>query len=85
MEEGWGAEAENMSSGESMDVRFDQIDAMLTDPKSEINTDCLLVSSLAQLAGRTDPGGHTNPGHTNPGLRSGWRNARRCASPRYDA
>uniref|UniRef100_A0A674N2D5 Rho-associated protein kinase 1 n=1 Tax=Takifugu rubripes TaxID=31033 RepID=A0A674N2D5_TAKRU len=31
-----------MSSGESMDVRFEKIDAMLTDPKSEINTDCLL-------------------------------------------
>lgn len=27
-----------------MEVRFDKIDSMLKDPKSEINTDCLLVS-----------------------------------------
>uniref|UniRef100_A0A3Q2YLJ8 Rho-associated protein kinase 1 n=1 Tax=Hippocampus comes TaxID=109280 RepID=A0A3Q2YLJ8_HIPCM len=31
-----------MSSGESMEARFGKIDAMLKDPKSEINTDCLL-------------------------------------------
>ncbi|XP_034039314.1 rho-associated protein kinase 1 isoform X2 [Thalassophryne amazonica] len=31
-----------MSSGESMEARFDKIDVMLKDPKSEINTDCLL-------------------------------------------
>ncbi|KAM6918728.1 rho-associated protein kinase 1 isoform 2-T2 [Xenentodon cancila] len=31
-----------MSSGESMGARFEKIDAMLKDPKSEINTDCLL-------------------------------------------
>uniref|UniRef100_A0A673A2C5 Rho-associated protein kinase 1 n=1 Tax=Sphaeramia orbicularis TaxID=375764 RepID=A0A673A2C5_9TELE len=31
-----------MSAGESMEARFDKIDAMLKDPKSEINTDCLL-------------------------------------------
>ncbi|KAM9323612.1 rho-associated protein kinase 1 isoform 2-T2 [Pholidichthys leucotaenia] len=31
-----------MSSGESIEVRFEKIDAMLKDPKSEINTDCLL-------------------------------------------
>uniref|UniRef100_A0A7N9ATN2 Rho-associated protein kinase 1 n=1 Tax=Mastacembelus armatus TaxID=205130 RepID=A0A7N9ATN2_9TELE len=31
-----------MSSGESMVARFEKIDAMLSDPKSEINTDCLL-------------------------------------------
>lgn len=33
-----------------MEVRFEKIDAMLKDPKSEVNTDCLLVSSrLAAL------------------------------------
>ncbi|KAJ8272953.1 hypothetical protein GJAV_G00095440 [Gymnothorax javanicus] len=31
-----------MSSGESLEARFEKIDAMLKDPKSEINTDCLL-------------------------------------------
>ncbi|XP_030629893.1 rho-associated protein kinase 1 isoform X2 [Chanos chanos] len=31
-----------MSAGESLTARFDKIDAMLKDPKSEINTDCLL-------------------------------------------
>uniref|UniRef100_A0A4W4FBZ4 Rho-associated protein kinase 1 n=1 Tax=Electrophorus electricus TaxID=8005 RepID=A0A4W4FBZ4_ELEEL len=31
-----------MSSGESLTARFEKIDAMLKDPKSEINTDCLL-------------------------------------------
>ncbi|XP_028448589.1 rho-associated protein kinase 1 isoform X2 [Perca flavescens] len=31
-----------MSAGESVAARFDKIDAMLKDPKSEINTDCLL-------------------------------------------
>ncbi|XP_076149608.1 rho-associated protein kinase 1 isoform X1 [Alosa pseudoharengus] len=31
-----------MSSEESLAARFDKIDAMLKDPKSEINTDCLL-------------------------------------------
>ncbi|XP_068196519.1 rho-associated protein kinase 1 isoform X1 [Antennarius striatus] len=31
-----------MSAGESMEVRFEKIDAMLKDPKSEVNTDCLL-------------------------------------------
>uniref|UniRef100_A0A3P8RLE1 Rho-associated protein kinase 1 n=1 Tax=Amphiprion percula TaxID=161767 RepID=A0A3P8RLE1_AMPPE len=31
-----------MSAGESMEARFEKIDAMLKDPKSEINTDCLL-------------------------------------------
>lgn len=30
-----------------MEVRFEKIDAMLKDPKSEVNTDCLLVSSVA--------------------------------------
>lgn len=34
----------NMSAGESLTARFEKIDAMLKDPKSEINTDCLLVS-----------------------------------------
>ncbi|XP_066538255.1 rho-associated protein kinase 1 isoform X2 [Hoplias malabaricus] len=33
-----------MSSAESLTARFDKIDAMLKDPKSEINTDCLLDS-----------------------------------------
>lgn len=33
-----------MSAGESMGARFEKIDAMLKDPKSEVNTDCLLVS-----------------------------------------
>lgn len=32
-----------MSGGESLEARFGKIDAMLKDPKSEINTDCLLV------------------------------------------
>ncbi|XP_034559720.1 rho-associated protein kinase 1 isoform X2 [Notolabrus celidotus] len=31
-----------MSSGQSMEARFEKIDAMLKDPKSEVNTDCLL-------------------------------------------
>ncbi|XP_010765950.1 rho-associated protein kinase 1 [Notothenia coriiceps] len=31
-----------MSAGESMAARFEKIDAMLKDPKSEVNTDCLL-------------------------------------------
>lgn len=31
-----------MSTAESMEARFEKIDAMLKDPKSEINTDCLL-------------------------------------------
>ncbi|XP_048867908.1 rho-associated protein kinase 1 isoform X2 [Brienomyrus brachyistius] len=31
-----------MSAGESLEARFAKIDAMLKDPKSEINTDCLL-------------------------------------------
>ncbi|XP_053485930.1 rho-associated protein kinase 1 isoform X3 [Ictalurus furcatus] len=31
-----------MSAGESLSARFEKIDAMLKDPKSEINTDCLL-------------------------------------------
>lgn len=35
-----------MSSEESLAARFDKIDAMLKDPKSEVNTDCLLVSIL---------------------------------------
>lgn len=34
----------NMSAGESLTARFEKIDAMLKDPKSEINTDCLLDS-----------------------------------------
>ncbi|XP_056598998.1 rho-associated protein kinase 1 isoform X3 [Triplophysa dalaica] len=33
-----------MPLGESMTARFEKIDAMLKDPKSEINTDCLLDS-----------------------------------------
>ena len=33
-----------MSAGESLEARFEKIDAMLKDPKSEVNTDCLLVS-----------------------------------------
>ncbi|KAJ8012233.1 hypothetical protein DPEC_G00066560 [Dallia pectoralis] len=31
-----------MSAGESLEARFEKIDSMLKDPKSEINTDCLL-------------------------------------------
>ncbi|XP_060731357.1 rho-associated protein kinase 1 isoform X2 [Tachysurus vachellii] len=31
-----------MSAGESLSARFEKIDSMLKDPKSEINTDCLL-------------------------------------------
>ncbi|KAM4557215.1 rho-associated protein kinase 1 isoform 1-T1 [Fundulus diaphanus] len=31
-----------MSAGEAMEGRFGKIDAMLQDPKSEVNTDCLL-------------------------------------------
>uniref|UniRef100_A0A4W6C8N7 Rho-associated protein kinase 1 n=1 Tax=Lates calcarifer TaxID=8187 RepID=A0A4W6C8N7_LATCA len=31
-----------MSAGEGIEARFEKIDAMLKDPKSEINTDCLL-------------------------------------------
>uniref|UniRef100_A0AAQ4RKN1 Rho-associated protein kinase 1 n=1 Tax=Gasterosteus aculeatus aculeatus TaxID=481459 RepID=A0AAQ4RKN1_GASAC len=31
-----------MSAGESMAARFEKIDAMLKNPKSEVNTDCLL-------------------------------------------
>ncbi|KAB5578955.1 hypothetical protein PHYPO_G00188420 [Pangasianodon hypophthalmus] len=31
-----------MSAGESLSARFEKIDCMLKDPKSEINTDCLL-------------------------------------------
>lgn len=38
-----------MSAGESLEARFEKIDAMLKDPKSEINTDCLLVSTLASV------------------------------------
>lgn len=38
-----------MSAGESLEARFEKIDAMLKDPKSEINTDCLLVSKLASV------------------------------------
>ncbi|KAI4879836.1 hypothetical protein NFI96_016479, partial [Prochilodus magdalenae] len=34
-----------MSSGESLTARFEKIDAMLKDPKSEINTDCLLADT----------------------------------------
>ncbi len=34
----------NMSAGESLTARFEKIDAMLKDPRSEVNTDCLLVS-----------------------------------------
>uniref|UniRef100_A0A8C1AIM3 Rho-associated protein kinase 1 n=2 Tax=Cyprinus carpio TaxID=7962 RepID=A0A8C1AIM3_CYPCA len=34
----------NMSAGESLTARFEKIDAMLKDPRSEINTDCLLDS-----------------------------------------
>ncbi|XP_051768688.1 rho-associated protein kinase 1 isoform X2 [Ctenopharyngodon idella] len=34
----------NMSAGESLTARFEKIDAMLKDPKSEVNTDCLLDS-----------------------------------------
>uniref|UniRef100_A0A671LF79 Rho-associated protein kinase 1 n=1 Tax=Sinocyclocheilus anshuiensis TaxID=1608454 RepID=A0A671LF79_9TELE len=33
-----------MSAGESLTARFEKIDAMLKDPRSEINTDCLLDS-----------------------------------------
>lgn len=33
-----------MSIGESLTARFEKIDAMLKDPKSEVNTDCLLDS-----------------------------------------
>ncbi|RXN27741.1 rho-associated kinase 1 isoform X1 [Labeo rohita] len=33
-----------MSAGESLTARFEKIDAMLKDPKSEVNTDCLLDS-----------------------------------------
>lgn len=33
-----------MSAGENLSARFEKIDSMLKDPKSEINTDCLLVS-----------------------------------------
>ncbi|XP_062850624.1 rho-associated protein kinase 1 isoform X2 [Trichomycterus rosablanca] len=32
----------NMSAEETLSARFEKIDAMLSDPKSEINTDCLL-------------------------------------------
>ncbi|XP_030068754.1 rho-associated protein kinase 1 isoform X1 [Microcaecilia unicolor] len=31
-----------MSTGESCETRFEKIDALLRDPKSEVNTDCLL-------------------------------------------
>ncbi|KAM6948964.1 rho-associated protein kinase 1 [Aplochiton taeniatus] len=31
-----------MSAGESLEARFEKIDAMLKNPKSEVNTDCLL-------------------------------------------
>uniref|UniRef100_A0AAX7TQ65 Rho-associated protein kinase 1 n=1 Tax=Astatotilapia calliptera TaxID=8154 RepID=A0AAX7TQ65_ASTCA len=34
--------AAKMSAGDTMEARFEKIDAMLKDPKSEINTDCLL-------------------------------------------
>uniref|UniRef100_A0A673LVZ4 non-specific serine/threonine protein kinase n=1 Tax=Sinocyclocheilus rhinocerous TaxID=307959 RepID=A0A673LVZ4_9TELE len=39
----------NMSAGETLTARFEKIDAMLKDPKSEINTDCLLSLSKLQI------------------------------------
>uniref|UniRef100_A0A673M631 non-specific serine/threonine protein kinase n=1 Tax=Sinocyclocheilus rhinocerous TaxID=307959 RepID=A0A673M631_9TELE len=38
-----------MSAGETLTARFEKIDAMLKDPKSEINTDCLLSLSKLQI------------------------------------
>lgn len=34
-----------MSTGDSFEARFEKIDNLLRDPKSEVNSDCLLVSS----------------------------------------
>lgn len=34
-----------MSTGDSFETRFEKIDNLLRDPKSEVNSDCLLVSS----------------------------------------
>lgn len=33
-----------MSTGDSFETRFEKIDNLLRDPKSEVNSDCLLVS-----------------------------------------
>lgn len=38
-----------MSTGDSFETRFEKIDNLLRDPKSEVNSDCLLVSSSAVL------------------------------------
>lgn len=34
-----------MSTGDSFETRFEKIDNLLRDPKSEVNSDCLLVRS----------------------------------------
>lgn len=34
-----------MSTGDSFETRFEKIDNLLRDPKSEVNSDCLLVSA----------------------------------------
>ena len=38
-----------MSTGDSFETRFEKIDNLLRDPKSEVNSDCLLVSSPVLL------------------------------------
>lgn len=40
-----------MSTGDSFETRFEKIDNLLRDPKSEVNSDCLLVSSSTVLFG----------------------------------
>lgn len=34
-----------MSTGDNFETRFEKIDNLLRDPKSEVNSDCLLVSA----------------------------------------
>lgn len=44
-DEGIVASSSIMSTGDSFETRFEKIDNLLRDPKSEVNSDCLLVSS----------------------------------------
>lgn len=46
---GYCHSSSNMSTGDSFETRFEKIDNLLRDPKSEVNSDCLLVSSPVLL------------------------------------
>lgn len=48
-----------MSTGESFDSRYTKIDVLLRDPKSEVNTDCLLVSVLSAPSHCNHKAAHT--------------------------